>query len=126
MSAWHSGPPTPKEIATITAWHRANAFQGPHEPVHSAPRAEPCYGMTRFWGFASYPVPIRDPWEPSREETETLARFLDFPRAAARKQLKREKMEELARLAERALAVRPSMSLTTKAGLGHIVKIGRP
>ena len=115
--------PTPSELEAILAWQKAHVFDG------GSVRMEPIQRPLPAYKAAGRPEPsVLDPtWKPSPEATTGyIADHWECEsRGEARRVLRQQELERLAHIAEAVLAVRPDMSLVSKAALGNIIEIGR-
>ena len=114
--------PTAAELEAILAWQKAHVFEG------GTVRMEPIRRRLPAYKAVGRPEPsvLDANWKPSPDATAAYieAHWECETRAEARRTLRREELERLARIAEAALEVRHGMSLLTRAALGNIVSIG--
>ena len=114
--------PTAAELEAILSWQKAHVFEG------RTVRMEPIHRQLPTYKAVGRPEPsvLDVKWQPSLDATTAYleAHWECESRGEARRALRRQEMERLAQVAEAALAVRPEMSLITKAALGSIVSIG--
>ena len=114
--------PTSAELEAILAWQKAHVFEGGSVRMEPSQRLLPAYKAA---GPAE--MSVLDPaWKPS--PAATTAYIADHweceSRGEARRELRQEELDRLARIAEKRLALREGMRLLTKAALGNIIEIG--
>ena len=114
--------PTPAELEAILAWQKAHIFEVVTMRMEPIRRQLPAYKAVG----RPEPSVLDANWKPSPDATAAYlgAHWECESRGEARRALRRQEMERLAQVAEAALAVRPEMSLITKAALGSIMSIG--
>ena len=114
--------PTPAELEAILSWQKTHILEGATVRMEPISRRLPAYKAVG----RPEPSVLDANWKPSPDATAAYleAHWECESRGEARRALRRQEMERLAQVAEAALAVRPEMSLITKAALGSIVSIG--
>ncbi|MDP3703893.1 MAG: hypothetical protein Q8R78_05855 [Candidatus Omnitrophota bacterium] len=114
--------PTPAELEAILAWQKAHVFEGSSVRMEPSPRKLPAYKAT---GPAE--VSVLDPaWKPTPAATAAYiaAHWECESRGEARREVRRQELERLAQVAERALELRAGLALLTQAALGNLIEIG--